>query len=139
MRRLIPKLFTLAVAATLVVDASAFSLMGPFASWQTAAIGYNLPGDVGGPMTLSEDYRITVPVLNYGFDGTFLSFFGANGVAAVNAALPPYERIKRWAWVAPMTVEDGQLTPTLKPKRRVIAERHAASVEGMYVGGAGTG
>lgn len=47
MRRLIPKLFTLAVAATLVVDASAFSLMGPFASWQTAAIGYNLPGDVG--------------------------------------------------------------------------------------------
>lgn len=87
MRRLIPKLFTLAVAATLVVDASAFSLMGPFASWQTAAIGYNLPGDVGGPMTLSEDYRITVPVLNYGFDGTFLSFFGANGVAAVNAAM----------------------------------------------------
>ena len=87
MRRLIPKLFTLAVAATLVVDASAFSLMGPFASWQTAAIGYNLPLDVGGPMTLSEDYRITVPVLNYGFDGTFLSFFGANGVAAVNAAM----------------------------------------------------
>ena len=87
MRRLIPKLFTLAVAVTLVANASAFSLMGPFASWQTAAIGYNLPGDVGGPMTLSEDYRITVPVLNYGFDGTFLSFFGANGVAAVNAAM----------------------------------------------------
>ena len=87
MRRFIQKLFALAVAVTLVVDASAFSLMGPFASWQTAAIGYNLPGDVGGPMTLSEDYRITVPVLNYGFDGTFLSFFGANGVAAVNAAM----------------------------------------------------
>lgn len=87
MRRLLQKLFTLAVAVTLAANASAFSLMGPFASWQTAAIGYNLPGDVGGPMTLSEDYRITVPVLNYGFDGTFLSFFGANGVAAVNAAM----------------------------------------------------
>ena len=87
MRRLKQKIFALAVAVTLVVDASAFSLMGPFASWQTAAIGYNLPLDVGGPMTLSEDYRITVPVLNYGFDGTFLSFFGANGVAAVNAAM----------------------------------------------------
>ena len=87
MRRFKQKIFALAVAVTLVVDASAFSLMGPFASWQTAAIGYNLPGDVGGPMTLSEDYRITVPVLNYGFDGTFLSFFGANGVAAVNAAM----------------------------------------------------
>ena len=87
MRRFKQKIFALAVAVTLVVDASAFSLMGPFASWQTAAIGYNLPLDVGGPMTLSEDYRITVPVLNYGFDGTFLSFFGANGVAAVNAAM----------------------------------------------------
>ena len=87
MRRLLQKLFIVAVAVTLVANASAFSLMGPFASWQTAAIGYNLPLDVGGPMTLSEDYRITVPVLNYGFDGTFLSFFGANGVAAVNAAM----------------------------------------------------
>jgi len=60
-------------------------------------------------------------------------------VAAVNATLPPYERIKRWAWISPLTVEDGQLTPTLKPKRRVIAERHAAIVNGMYVGAAGTG
>ena len=60
-------------------------------------------------------------------------------VAAVNAALPPYERVKRWAWIPPMTVEDGQLTPTMKPKRRVIAERHAAIVNGMYVGAAGTG
>lgn len=48
MRRFKQKIFALAVAVTLVVDASAFSLMGPFASWQTAAIGYNLPGDVGG-------------------------------------------------------------------------------------------
>ena len=88
MRRLIQKLFTLAVAVTLVANASAFSLMGPFASWQTAAIGYNVfARDVGGPMSLSEDYRITVPVLNYGFDGTFLNFFGANGVAAINAAM----------------------------------------------------
>jgi len=60
-------------------------------------------------------------------------------VAAVNAALPPYERIKRWAWIPPLTVEDGQLTPTMKPKRRVIAERHVAIVNGMYVGAAGTG
>ena len=87
MRRLIQKLFALAVAITLVANVSAFSLMGPFASWQTAAIGYSLPGDVGGPMSLSEDYRITVPVLNYGFDGTFLNFFGSNGVVAINAAM----------------------------------------------------
>ncbi|PAW85413.1 MAG: hypothetical protein B9S33_09865 [Pedosphaera sp. Tous-C6FEB] len=87
MRRFYHKLLGLAVATTLGVNASAFSLMGPFASWQTAAIGYNLAGDLGGPMNFFEDYRITVPVLNYGFDGTFLAFFGSNGVAAVNAAM----------------------------------------------------
>ena len=87
MRRLIQKLFAVATALMLVANASAFSLMGPFASWQTAAIGYSLAGDVGGPMSLSEDFRITVPVLNYGFDGTFLNFFGSNGVVAINAAM----------------------------------------------------
>ena len=87
MRRLIQKLFAVATALMLVANASAFSLMGPFASWQTAAIGYSLAGDVGGPMSLSEDFRITVPVLNYGFDGTFLNFFGSNGVAAIHAAM----------------------------------------------------
>lgn len=87
MRRFTKKLYALAVAVLMVVNASAFSLMGPFATWQTAAIGYSLPGDVGGPMSLSEDFRITVPVLNYGFDGTFLNFFGSNGVVAIDAAM----------------------------------------------------
>jgi hypothetical protein len=76
------------VALSVVGNASAFSLMGPFASWQTAAIGYNLAAaEVGGPMSLFEDYRVTVPVLHYGFDGTFLNFFGSNGVAAIHAAM----------------------------------------------------
>jgi hypothetical protein len=87
MQRLLRKLIVLGAAALLAANASAFSLMGPFASWQTAAIGYNLPGDVGGPMNLFEDYRITVPVLTYGYDTTFLNFFGSNGVVAVEAAM----------------------------------------------------
>lgn len=87
MRRLIQKLFVLGAALTLAANASAFSLMGPFASWQTGAIGYNLPGDVGGPMNLFEDYRITVPVLTYGYDATFLNFFGSNGVLAIESAM----------------------------------------------------
>ncbi|PAW91464.1 MAG: hypothetical protein B9S33_00815 [Pedosphaera sp. Tous-C6FEB] len=65
----------------------AFSLMGPPASWQTSAIGYNLLTDVGAPMNLSEEYRITMPTLNYGYDSTFLNFFGSNGVVAVEAAM----------------------------------------------------
>ena len=87
MRSLLRNVFGLCVAAILAGNAAAFSLMGPFASWQTAAIGFNQPGDVGGPMSLFEDYRITVPVLTYGYDPTFLNFFGSNGVVAVEAAM----------------------------------------------------
>ncbi|NBV23696.1 MAG: hypothetical protein EBS05_17470 [Proteobacteria bacterium] len=76
------------MAALLVVTkASAFSLMGPFASWQTAALGYNLTGDIGGPMNIFEGYRITVPFLTFGYDATFLNFFGSNGVVAVQSAM----------------------------------------------------
>lgn len=87
MRRLMQKLFVLGAALALAANASAFSLMGPPASWQTPAIGYNFVGDVGGPMNLGEEYRITAPVLNYGYDATFLNFFGANGVAAIESAM----------------------------------------------------
>lgn len=87
MQRLFHKFFVMATASLLAVNASAFSLMGPFASWQTAAIGFNLPGDVGGPMNFFEGYRVTVPILNYGYDATFLNFFGSNGVAAIESAM----------------------------------------------------
>lgn len=88
MRFLTRKIAPLALTLGLAVNASAFSLMGPFASWQTAAIGYNpTGGDVGGPMNLFEDYRITVPLLTYGYDATFLNFFGSNGVRAVESAM----------------------------------------------------
>ena len=87
MKRQIRKFFALGAALALAANASAFSLMGPPASWQTAAIGYNLPGDVGGPMNFFEGYRFTVPILTYGYDPTFLNFFGANGVAAIESAM----------------------------------------------------
>ncbi len=87
MQRFLKQLFVLGAALMLAVNASAFSLMGPFASWQTTALGYNLTGDIGGPMNLAEDYRVTVPLLTYGYDATFLNFFGSNGVAAVEAAM----------------------------------------------------
>jgi len=88
MRHLTRTLLILTAAFGLATKAPAFSLMGPFASWQTAAIGYNpFGGDVGGPMSLGEEYRLTVPVLTYGFDSTFLNFFGSNGVVAINAAM----------------------------------------------------
>jgi len=75
--------------------AHAFTLLGPFKPWQVGAIGYNLAGDIGGPMTLSEGYRWNIPVVNYAFDSSFLYYFGSNGVVAVEKAfqilndLPP--------------------------------------------------
>jgi long-subunit acyl-CoA synthetase (AMP-forming) len=55
------------------------------------------------------------------------------GVAAVNAKLASYESVKAFH-VLPtaFSVETGELTPTLKLKRKVVAERWAAPIEALY-------
>src|SRR5665213_2512628 len=56
-------------------------------------------GDIGGPMCISNEYRWNVPVVTYGFDQSFLDYFGTNRVAAVESAiqilndLPPASQI----------------------------------------------
>lgn len=56
-----------------------------------------------------------------------------NGVDAVNATLAKYETIKKIK-ILPneFTQETGELTPTLKVKRRVIMEKYRDSIEGLY-------
>jgi hypothetical protein len=79
--------------------ASAFSLLGPFQPWMEETNGLRQPGDIGGPMCISNEYRWNVPVVTYGFDKSFLDYFGTNGVAAVESAiqilndLPPASQI----------------------------------------------
>jgi hypothetical protein len=70
-------------------DARAFSLLGPFEPWMTATNGFypSNAGDIGGPMCISNGYRWNVPVVTYGFDQSFLDYFGTNGVAAVENAI----------------------------------------------------
>jgi long-chain acyl-CoA synthetase len=54
-------------------------------------------------------------------------------VDRVNANLPKFEQIKRWAFLPEeMTIESGALTPTLKVKRRVIHERYSELVDDLY-------
>jgi long-chain acyl-CoA synthetase len=54
-------------------------------------------------------------------------------VAQVNEKLAQYETIKRFALLDhDFTFDGGQLTYTLKLKRRVIAERYASTIEGLY-------
>ncbi len=54
-------------------------------------------------------------------------------VNRLNEKLAPFEQIKKFALLAePFTLQSGELTPTLKVKRRVITERYAAQIEALY-------
>jgi long-subunit acyl-CoA synthetase (AMP-forming) len=47
--------------------------------------------------------------------------------------LSNYERIKKMTLLADeMTLEGGQLTPSLKVKRRVVNQMYAKQIEAMY-------
>jgi hypothetical protein len=96
-----PRLFQILVllAFTLAMrPASAFSLGGPLGdqpggeAWQDVRIGYSvdatgLNGSLMSPKNLTHEYRRNVPVLYYGFDSTFINYFGTNGIAAVESAM----------------------------------------------------
>jgi long-chain acyl-CoA synthetase len=51
----------------------------------------------------------------------------------LNTKLASYETLKRFAILpTDFSVETGELTPTLKPKRRVILERYREEIEALY-------
>ena len=82
-------------------QAGAFTLWGPLEAWQTADLDYGaryfytsvqlLSGlgstENGGPKNFGAGSRLTAPIVTYGFDSTFLDYFGAQGVAAVDSAM----------------------------------------------------
>ena len=54
-------------------------------------------------------------------------------VERVNEQLSNYERVKKIALLdQEMTLEGGQLTPSLKVKRRVVNQMYAAQIENLY-------
>ncbi len=65
----------------------------------------------------------------------------AERVEAVNGRLARHATVRRFHVLpAPFSIETGELTPTLKLKRRVVEARHEALIERMYreiEGGAG--
>ena len=57
----------------------------------------------------------------------------AAGVAAANERLARVQQVKRWRLLpAEWTAETGELTPTLKLKRRVVHERYAGVIDSLY-------
>src|SRR5688572_5225424 len=83
----------------LVANVSGFSLLGPYRSWMTESLSYRQPGDIGGPTFGTAAYRWNLPTITYGFDQSFLDYFGEEGVRAVEDAfailnaLPPMSEI----------------------------------------------
>jgi long-subunit acyl-CoA synthetase (AMP-forming) len=54
-------------------------------------------------------------------------------VEAVNKTLASYETIKRFTLLSTQfTPESGELTPTMKLRRRVIYKRYAGEIDGLY-------
>jgi len=54
-------------------------------------------------------------------------------IGAVNARLAPYERIQRFTILTEeFTEERGEITPTLKIRRREIAKKYRSQIEAMY-------
>jgi long-chain acyl-CoA synthetase len=56
-------------------------------------------------------------------------------VDEVNRGLARFEAVKRFRLVTePFTMDQGELTPTLKVKRRVVEKKYAAAIESLYAG-----
>jgi long-chain acyl-CoA synthetase len=54
-------------------------------------------------------------------------------VASVNARLASYESVKRVEILSEdFTVESGELTPSMKVKRKVVTERYTDLFDSMY-------
>ena len=54
---------------------------------------------------------------------------------ALNTELASYEQIKRFAVIArEFSIDDGEMTPTLKMKRAVIEERFRPVIDSFYQG-----
>jgi hypothetical protein len=95
-------------------SARGFALMGPYESWMQPSNDFRLPSDwlyggqddVGGPMWISNGFRWNVPVVTYGFDQSFLIFFGSNGVAAVEGAIQLLNDLPRCATVGESPYEN---------------------------------
>jgi hypothetical protein len=89
MKRFLSLRVLLACLATLILGvrtACGFALLGPFDTYQVGSLSYQLPGDIGGPMNLGEEYRWNTPTLYYTFDQSFVDYFGGQGMAEVDKA-----------------------------------------------------
>ncbi len=96
-------------------------------------------GVVGQAVVIGSERPYLVALLapdpdhTQGMDRAALQAAGEARVREVNAGLAHFEQIKRFAWLpAPLSVDNGMLTPTLKLKRRVICETYQDVIDRLY-------
>jgi len=69
----------------------------------------------------------------FGQDSPAFRAYVERQVEEINQGLARYETIKKIALLPKeLSVETGELTPTLKLKRRVILERHRETIQALY-------
>lgn len=66
-------------------------------------------------------------------DNDIIHNFFESEIDILQKPLAKYERVRKFALLdTPFTIESGELTPTLKLKRKVIEEKHRAIIEDFY-------
>jgi long-chain acyl-CoA synthetase len=59
----------------------------------------------------------------------------ARAVAEANETVARVEQVKKWVIVPDeWSPDSGELTPSLKLKRRIVLDKYADQIESMYVG-----
>jgi hypothetical protein len=120
-------LTALAAGLTLAASVHGFSVWGPLETWQTAALSYgtrywysinaesNVPPiiignggavtELGGTKNFGEGSRLNTAVMTYAFDYSFVSYFGAEGIKAVNAAFAVLNALPKVSAASPNLTE----------------------------------
>ncbi|NOS85287.1 MAG: long-chain fatty acid--CoA ligase [Ignavibacteria bacterium] len=66
-------------------------------------------------------------------DNDIIHNFFESEIDVLQKPLAKYERVRKFALLdTPFTIESGELTPTLKLKRKVIEEKHKAIIQDFY-------
>jgi len=105
MLRLFKFLGWLAAVMLTAPMAPGFSLLGPIGNagdaYQTPTLSYGLPGDIGAPKNLGEEYRLNTPQNYYACDSSFLDYFGSNGLWAVDQAFAAFNSLSNVSSYSP--------------------------------------
>ncbi|MSU31829.1 MAG: hypothetical protein EXS25_04040 [Pedosphaera sp.] len=101
----------------------AFSLLGPFSSWQTPDIGYDTvfaAFEQGGPRLRGDEYRLSTPIVTYGVDGSFAEYFGERGMQAIDDAFNVFNAITNVSAMSENLTEYPMKSDGVNPTAKVL-------------------